>query len=323
MENKILTISIAAYNVEKYIRNTLESLIVPEIFKDIEVLVINDGSTDSTSLIAEEYMKKYSDVFILVNKENAGYGSTINASIKVARGKYFKQLDGDDWFDTENLIDFVEFLKVCDADCIYSPYWEIYEQNGKKQLISAKKPVENRIGVNDIGMWALAFKTKIFVENRIEITEKCFYTDTEYNLKPLFYVSTIKYYNKPIYCYRLGVLGQSVSKEGWKNHYHDCQKVALIMMLYYLNTDAIKNDNKLEIEKYIIKMYRLSFLLALDIYDRTMQREYRRFNIIVKKEFPYFYRKGNCKMFFLVLSQYKLWGAIRIFHVLFEKSIFL
>lgn len=322
MKKKILTISIAAYNVEKYIRNTLESLIMPEIFGDIEVLIINDGSTDSTSLIAEQYMKKYPDVFILVNKENAGYGSTINTSIKIARGKYFKQLDGDDWFERENFRDFVNFLRSCDADCIYSPYWKIYEQNKKKQLISVKDPVENRIRVNDIGMWALAFKTKIFVENKIEITEKCFYTDTEYNLKPLFYVSTIKYFNKPVYCYRQGISGQSVSKEGWKNHYYDCQKVALIMMLYYSHTDAIKQNNKLAIEEYIIKAYRLPFLLALDIYDKTMRSEYRLFNTIVKREFPYFYKKGNFKMAFLELSQYKLWGVIRLFHVLFEKSLF-
>lgn len=109
MINKILTISIAAYNVEKYIGKTLDSLINDDVMDKIEVLIENDGSTDNTAGIANEYVKNYPNTFKLINKQNGGYGSTINRSIKEAQGKYFKQLDGDDFLDTENLRKLVFF----------------------------------------------------------------------------------------------------------------------------------------------------------------------------------------------------------------------
>ena len=94
--SKVLTVSIAAYNMESYIRQTLNSLIVPEILEKIEVLVVDDGGTDGTLAIAKEYETKYPITFHAIHKENGGYGSVINKSIELATGKYFKQLDGDD-----------------------------------------------------------------------------------------------------------------------------------------------------------------------------------------------------------------------------------
>ena len=75
MQNKILTISIAAYNVDAYIETALQSLFFSDNLDELEVLIINDGSTDRTAKIAEQYTKKYPDIFRLVNKENGGYGN--------------------------------------------------------------------------------------------------------------------------------------------------------------------------------------------------------------------------------------------------------
>lgn len=123
---KLITVSIAAYNVEAYLEKCLNSLLIPDLQR-LEVLIQNDGSKDSTPRIAEEFEKKYPGVFRLVNKENGGYGSTINNSLSMAEGKYFKQLDGDDWYDTENFAAFVDALEKVDADCVYSPYTEVIE----------------------------------------------------------------------------------------------------------------------------------------------------------------------------------------------------
>lgn len=108
---KLLTVSVAAYKVEKYIKNTLESCVIPEIMEALEVLVIVDGVCDRTPDIAEEYEKKYPDTFRVIIKENGGYGTTVNYGVKEAKGKFFKLLDGDDTFDREGLIDLVNFLK--------------------------------------------------------------------------------------------------------------------------------------------------------------------------------------------------------------------
>ena len=86
---KILTISIAAYNVGDYIKNTLDSLVVPEVMDKLEVFIVDDGGTDETLKIAKEYEEKYPETFHAVHKENGGYGSTVNYSIAHATGKYF------------------------------------------------------------------------------------------------------------------------------------------------------------------------------------------------------------------------------------------
>jgi glycosyltransferase involved in cell wall biosynthesis len=117
---KILTISIAAYNVEGYIRQTLNSLIAPEILDKLEVFVVDDGGNDGTLAIAKEYEAKYPGTFHAVHKENGGYGSTINYSVEHATGKFFKQLDGDDWFQTDNLVALVKVLETLDTDCVYT-----------------------------------------------------------------------------------------------------------------------------------------------------------------------------------------------------------
>ena len=109
--DKILSVSIASYNVEKFLGQTLDSCLVPEIMEKLEVIVVNDGSKDGTAAVAEEYVKKAPDTFVLINKENGGYGSTVNAGIQAATGKYFRLLDGDDWFDRDGLREFIGILE--------------------------------------------------------------------------------------------------------------------------------------------------------------------------------------------------------------------
>ena len=81
---KELTISIAAYNVEKFLERTLESLVISKDYLErIEVIIVDDGSIDSTSVIAEKYCRNYPNSFRLIKKENGGYGSTVNCSIAI------------------------------------------------------------------------------------------------------------------------------------------------------------------------------------------------------------------------------------------------
>src|SRR5574344_1213565 len=115
--NKILTIIIPTYNMEKYLRRCLDSLIIDEEgMKQLEVLVINDGSKDSSSQIAHEYQDKYPDMFRVIDKENGGHGSCCNVGLREAKGKYIRFLDSDDWFDQKNFPKFIELLQALDVD---------------------------------------------------------------------------------------------------------------------------------------------------------------------------------------------------------------
>ena len=258
---KLLTISIAAYNVEKYLENTLNSLECSDnVKKYLEVIIENDGSTDRTFDIAKKYEKLYPDVYKAVHKENGGYGSTINNSIKLANGKYFKQLDGDDWFDTEHLEDFLSWLLKVNSDFVITPYYNCFE-DGKIELVDNCKTLKSReedISLMNLcgnfAMHELTIKTELLRKNNINITEGCFYTDNEYTFLPLMYAKTVIKYEQPLYCYRLGREGQSVSIEGVQKHYQDAFIVAEKMYKAYEN-----NKERITVLDKIVK-HKLNYI---------------------------------------------------------------
>ena len=305
--NKILTISIAAYNVDKFLDKTLQSLYKCKNLEKIEVLIINDGSADRTEEIAKKYVEKNSRVFRLVTKENGGYGSTINTSISMARGKYYKLLDGDDWYESDNLNEYIFFLEMCDKDCVYSPYWAISDD--RKVLYKCENNKKrDGLQADCICMHALAFRTKLLKNNDIIITEKCFYTDAEYNLKALLYVQSIDYFEKPIYCYRLGNEGQSVSKTGWLKHYKEHNKVTLEIMKAY--TDAKVKGNSIWLEEeliqYIKNIYKTNFFIAVNLKNKEVWNNYICLEKAIETRFPVFLKYANIKMKIIKGLRYKV-----------------
>ena len=130
---KVLTVVIPSFNVEKYLRQTLESLRNEEILEDVEVLIVDDGSTDGTAKIGKEYEKRYPQTYRVISKTNGGHGSTINCGIEQSRGTFFKVVDGDDWVNTEALIEVVRRLKTCGADYVVTDYCEVNDKT-KEQV---------------------------------------------------------------------------------------------------------------------------------------------------------------------------------------------
>ena len=96
---KLLSVAIPCYNSEAYMANCIESLLVGG--EEVEIIVVNDGSKDRTAEIAEEYRVKYPTIVKVVNKENGGHGSAVNAGLENATGLYFKVVDSDDWVDKD------------------------------------------------------------------------------------------------------------------------------------------------------------------------------------------------------------------------------
>ena len=122
MSKPILTIAIPAYNVAPYIEQTVSSLVSSKYQNHIEIIIVNDGSSDSTAEVIEKIAKKHSCVKI-INKTNGGHGSSINAGLENAAGKYFRLLDGDDWFDTNEFDQFIEKLLSENADLVLTDYF--------------------------------------------------------------------------------------------------------------------------------------------------------------------------------------------------------
>lgn len=217
---KILTISIAAYNSEKYLVKCLDSLINCSELDKLEILVINDGSTDSTRQIAEVYQEKYPYSVKVINKENGGHGSTINASIKLATGKYYKLVDADDSVDSEGLDKLVRFLEDTTADLVLNSYVTVNMSGKITKTISCIKGrieygkeyklVEIQNAINHL-MHTATFRTEIVKQIGKPITEHCYYVDNEYVMYPIPYVKTVVALDYVIYRYLNGTPEQSVN----------------------------------------------------------------------------------------------------------------
>ena len=123
---KLLTVAIPSYNVEKYLEQTLSSFLIdPQWLKKTEILIVNDGSSDRTEEIGRKYEQKYPEVFRVITKENGGHGSAINRGILESKGKYFKVVDGDDWVETQGFENLVKELENCRCDFVITNYYEV------------------------------------------------------------------------------------------------------------------------------------------------------------------------------------------------------
>lgn len=268
---KILTISIAAYNVEKYLEKLLDSIISADVLNETEVLVVNDGSKDSTVAIAKKYEEQYPNSIFLVNKENGGHGSTINKGIELAKGKYFKVIDGDDWVDSKGLKKVVEKLKQTDTDLVVCDYQEHYEASdvildkSYPELVPEKRQQFHDVAanLNRVVFHAGIFRTAILKENNIRIDENSFYVDVEYMLYPIPYIHTIIYYPINVYCYRLENAGQSMSYTSLQKNIKQHENVSKHVIKFY--KEKCKGCSE-DVKKYLIRCIVLLYNKTYEIY---------------------------------------------------------
>lgn len=282
--SKILTVSIAAYNMEKYIRQALDSLIDDEVIDKLEIFVVDDGGTDDTLAIAQEYAQKYPQSIFPVHKENEGYGSTVNYSIAHATGKYFKLLDGDDWFESDALRQYIHLLAEINTDVIITPYYKCQEGGNttkSEQLINYKKNeefiVEKLNVVNVFGMWAITYKTEILKDIGLKLPLHSLYTDQIYSTVPFYNLRTIRFEDLCIYCYRIGRNGQSVSKESRIRHLQEKIKLTDILLELYSRQNQTENISYIQrrtssyangvIKAYLLEPVSMDVLKKIKEYD--------------------------------------------------------
>lgn len=235
LQHKVLTVSIAAYNVEKYIEECLAPFTQAGVYERCEVIVIDDGGTDHTKEIAERFARMYPETFQVIHKANGGWGSTVNTGIRLAHGRYFKQLDGDDYFDSETLNSFLDALEKAETDIVLSPYVtfvsdtkEIIEQSKPAEYFGAELNKEYEICTLDpkyMAMHQCTFKTSLLQNGMDPLLEHAFYTDVEYTIKAFCASSTVLFVPMTVYWYRVGRDGQSMSTESMRKHYKEHEAV--------------------------------------------------------------------------------------------------
>ena len=96
---KLLSVAIPCYNSEAYMSKCINSLLIGG--EEVEIIIVDDGSSDRTAEIADDYAEKYPTIVKAIHQENGGHGQAVNTGIKNATGLYFKVVDSDDWVNQD------------------------------------------------------------------------------------------------------------------------------------------------------------------------------------------------------------------------------
>ena len=111
-QGKWLSVIIPMYNAKPFIKKCLDSMILEEAeMNALEILVVDDGSTDDACVVVEKYVYQWPQTFRLLRKKNAGHGSAVNLGVSACTGKYLKIVDADDWVQKEELRKMLKLLQ--------------------------------------------------------------------------------------------------------------------------------------------------------------------------------------------------------------------
>lgn len=223
---KLLSVAVPCYNSQDYMNHCVETLLTGGA--EVEILIIDDGSTDRTAAIADGLQQSYPDIIRVVHQENAGHGGAVMTGLAHAQGVYFKVVDSDDWVDVDAFRRVLDTLREFAAmeypvDLLVSNY--IYDKVGvthKKVIRYGSALPENRILYWDnvkkfhkgqyMLMHALIYRTELLRESGLDLPKHTFYVDNLFAYTPLAAVWTLYYLNVDLYHYFIGREDQSVQE---------------------------------------------------------------------------------------------------------------
>ncbi len=226
---KYITFTVPCYNSEDYLERCVESLLPGG--EDVEIILVDDGSTDQTAEIIDNYAEKYPRIIRAVHKENGGHGSGVNTGLDLATGLFFKVVDSDDWLDGEACRKLLRTIRKHVNFASDQPLPDIYIANyvynhldeGKthRRIFFNIFPEEKLCTWEDMGpvfpsqsiiMHALVFRTELLRDCNIRLPEHTFFVDNILAYEPLPCVRHIFYLNIDLYQYYIGRADQSVNE---------------------------------------------------------------------------------------------------------------
>ncbi len=207
---KLISFTIPCYNSEGYMEKCIKSILPGK--DDVEIIIVDDGSTDKTGEIAERYKDEYPNIVRVIHQENGGHGEAVNTGLKNATGLYFKVVDSDDWIDLEAYKKVLSILKRLEEennpiDMLLTNY--VYEKlttgHERRMIYTPLFPQDRVIGWGDmkrvikgftILMHSVTYRTELLRKCKLQLPKHTFYVDNLFVYIPLPYVKKIYYANK-------------------------------------------------------------------------------------------------------------------------------
>ena len=324
---KLISFTVPCSNSEAYMSKGLDSLLVGG--DDCEIIIVDDGSTDRTGEIADQYQVMHPNVVRVIHKENGGHGSAVNAGIENATGLYFKVVDSDDWLKDTALLQVLEFLRSVagtrpqlDMLICNFVYDKVGEDRHKVMQYRQSIPVGKMITWDEtkhfhrghyILMHSVIYRTGLLRECGLSLPEHCFYVDNLYVFIPLCYVKYMYYMDVNLYHYFIGRADQSVNQKVMISRIDQQIRVNKLMVDYY--TDKTTRDRLSKMPQCRKYMYNyleiittISSVLALLSYTKeNMAKKEELWEYIRKKDF-WLYRKLRYSILGIASGQEKSAG---------------
>ena len=262
-----VSIVVPIYNVSKFLPECLDS-IKKQKLKDIEVILVDDGSTDNSLDIIKSYVKK-DKRFKFITKKNSGYGNSMNRGMAMATGEYIGIVESDDYIDKNMFYDLYKTAKKFDADVVKSDYYEFSTSNGKKKqryintVFNTKfynRPIyrfENDIIFHfQMNTWTGIYRTDFIRENNIRHNETpgASYQDNGFFFQTISIANPVVFVNKAYYHYRQDNPNSSINSKG--KVFCMCDEYKYIREFIEKNPDIKKHYLKVFlVKKYFNYMY--------------------------------------------------------------------
>lgn len=210
--NEIVSIIIPVYNVADYLKECLDS-VLNQTYKNFEIIIVNDGSTDNSKEIILKYKKNHPNISV-IDQENQGLSEARNAGLRIAKGKYIYFLDSDDKIHDSLLEKCITIFKKYNVDLINFGYEsfigkQVIKQNkilGDSIILSGydffKKSAEESLGHN-FNVWSYMYKKDFLIKNKLKFVKGLIYEDSELFVRILMKNPKIYILNDHLYSYRL------------------------------------------------------------------------------------------------------------------------
>ena len=281
MRNIKISVIVPVYNVENYLSECIDSLI-NQTFNDIEIILINDGSTDRSGEICRKYSENDNRI-LFIDKKNEGVSIARNTGLSIAKGEYIAFVDSDDFIDRNMLKIMYDKAIKTKAEiirCNSRILREVSKNNILKETevcskilnkVEFKEEIVKNdivIGNNAMVVWGNLYKRDIIESNKLKFEQICL-EDYLFNMQYFKYVEKYCWISNRLYNYR--VLNNSLSRTFNPNIFNDLLFVENERQIFFKELDMLDKDNEILASKWLLK-YIDSIIYLMHLYKNKLSK---------------------------------------------------
>lgn len=275
---ELITVIVPVYNVEKYLRQCLES-IVQQSYKNIEVIMVDDGSTDESGAVCEEYASSYKNFFVL-HQKNAGLGMARNGGLQKAKGKYVMFLDSDDYIDPDHIEVLYTHIKEKQADVCKGGFRKVkdngtvtFERKYSNEFFEGKDVAErflprligsapDKKDSFEMSVWSSLYKMSYICQNGLKFPSEreLISEDLVFNIEYMQYAKNVCVVSEVGYNYR-------INTESLTKHYQPDKFERYIKLYMYVRKRLFELHYNLD------TVYRLDRIILVNIKGCIIQEK--------------------------------------------------